>query len=501
MRIIKTLFNTAVAALAAMAVSACDNKPGEGGDDLKLNEALELSVDVEDITAKSAKIKVSHNGEKSDTWYGFLTEDVTTDEEDLIEDAVTDYMDGNSAEGLRKSKNYVSVINGLKSETSYRYIAFGLSSEGQVYGSSGSIEFTTEPSTPSGGENPGGNNPGGENPGGDNPGGENPGGDDVVDGMKVNPAWTVTYSGEGVVNGEKHEHVVTVKSTDNRPYVITIVYASNFEELDLYNMAYGFVQDLKDYVDQFNYENGTSYTVADILFTGDGADYFDLYPGYYRAMAIGITDEGKVSGYYAVSEMFEVKEPVATEEYKAWLGEWTFVGDNGAEYPVKLSRHIANKSFWLDGWEGYNDLPVLVEYDSELDALFFYSQKVAEDVDFGEYGYADIYFLGGDEDGYFYTNKEGDYYIAIAGILDNGQRALVRYGRTGIEGYPVFTQMFYMAEFSDGYYSLTDENEIPTFPAAINPYEAPQSRKGMMKSKRMASVPTVKTIASKRPMK
>ena len=59
-----------MAAFAAMTISGC-NKPDEGGE--ALNEDFALTVDVEDVTATSAKVKVTHNGQKTDTWYGFLT--------------------------------------------------------------------------------------------------------------------------------------------------------------------------------------------------------------------------------------------------------------------------------------------------------------------------------------------------------------------------------------------------------------------------------------------
>jgi hypothetical protein len=79
---------------------------------------------------------------------------------------------------------------------------------------------------------------------------------------------------------------------------------------------------------------GTNYTVADLLYSGTASDAFDLDPGYYMAVALGITPEGKVSGLYNVSEVFEVKEQIPTEEYKAWIGDWTIAGENGVNMNV-----------------------------------------------------------------------------------------------------------------------------------------------------------------------
>ena len=455
MKLNKTILKTVLAAMAVMAVFACEKTPAGGGS--SLNEALELVVDVEDITLTSAKIKVTHNGQKSDTWYGFLTEIVAGDEEELISQAVEAYMNGDSSEGLRKSKSYVTVLKDLKPGTAYKYIAFGLSADGKVYGSSASVEFETKLDGTGSGPGDGGQTPG------------NP----EVDGMKVNKAWTVNYVGEGVVNGEDYDHVVTVNSTDRNTYAITIVYASLWNLDDLYDMAVLFAEDLVAYVDEYNDYYGTSFTVGDALYSGTASDAFDLYPGYYIAVALGITPEGKVSGLYATSEVFEVKEAIPTEQYKSWLGDWTIVGENDVEFTVTLSRHVANRSFWMYGWEGFEDIPVDVEYSEERNDLTFYAQLVQENYYLEEYDVtANMYFLGGDVDDNFYTVTDGNYGIAIAGVLEDGQRALVRYG-VNQPGYPKFMSMFYAAEVDGQYMCFTETENLPTFRgiAEMNPVE------------------------------
>ena len=455
MKLYRTFFKAAVVVIAAMAAFACEKTPAGGGS--SLNEDLELVVDVEDITLTSAKIKVTHNGQKSDTWYGFLTEIVAGDEEELISQAVEAYMNGDSSEGLRKSKSYVTVLKDLKPGTAYKYIAFGLSADGKVYGSSASVEFETKLDGTGSGPGDGGQTPG------------NP----EVDGMKVNKAWTVNYVGEGVVNGEDYDHVVTVNSTDRNTYAITIVYASLWNLDDLYDMAVLFAEDLVAYVDEYNEYYGTSFTVGDALYSGTASDAFDLYPGYYIAVALGITPEGKVSGLYAISDVFEVKEAIPTEQYKSWLGDWTIVGENDVEFTVTLSRHVANRSFWMYGWEGFEDIPVDVEYSEERNDLTFYAQLVQENYYLEEYDVtANMYFLGGDVDDNFYTVIDGNYGIAIAGVLDDGQRALVRYG-VNQPGYPKFMSMFYAAEVGGQYMCFTETENLPTFRgiAEMNPAE------------------------------
>lgn len=447
---IKGAFVAAAAAvMMTLGAVSCQKTPvGDG-----LNDDLELVVDVEDITLTSAKIKVTHNGQKSDTWYGFLTEIVGGDEDELIRMAVEAYMNGESSEGLRKSKSYVAVLKDLKPGTAYKYIAFGLSADGKVYGSPASVEFETKlDGTGNGGVTPG-----------------NP----EVDGMKVNPAWTVNYVGEGVLDDVEYDHVVTVNSTDRNTYTITVVYASLWNLDDLYDMTVLLCEDLVAYVEEYNEYYGTSYTVADALFTGTDSDAFDLYPGYYMAVAVGITPEGKPSGLYAVSDVFEVKEAIPTEQYKSWLGDWTIVGENDVEFTVTLSRHVANRSFWMYGWEGFEDYPVDVEYSEERNDLTFYAQLVQENCYLEDYDVSgNLYFLGSDKDGYYYDIADGEYAIAIAGILDDGQRALVRYG-VNMPSYPTFVNMFYSLESNGEYSFFTSDEDLPSFRgiAAMNPVQ------------------------------
>ena len=47
---------------------------------------------MDNITATSAKIKVTHNGKMADSWYGLLTTDTTTREDELIEQTVAELI-------------------------------------------------------------------------------------------------------------------------------------------------------------------------------------------------------------------------------------------------------------------------------------------------------------------------------------------------------------------------------------------------------------------------
>lgn len=422
----------AVAAIAFMV--ACD----KGGEVVEKLPDLKLTVEVEDITTTTAKIKISHLLEAENAWYGFVTTDTTTDAMTLVNTAIAE---GINTDDLHYSKQYITILEELMPDTSYRYIATGLTAEGVQYGQITAVEFKTL---------------------------KEEGKEDVeYNGMHPNEAWKVMYVGEDEINGEIYDHVVRVISTDTNPYAITLVYADTYDPYQLRTLADAMLVDLKNYLKEYNDQYATSFTFADMLYTGNGADPFDLDPGMYRAIAVGFTPNGEVSGLFSVSDEFEVKEQMASVNYLSWLGDWTVEGQNGAVSKVTIAKKHANRSFIMTGWEGFYDLEVEVEYSAELDAMFFYSQLVAEQYDLGEeYGKADIYLFAGDEDGYYYDNKDGDYYIAIAGVLDDGQRAIARYG-LNVPGYPKFTQMFFMADIDGKFYALTAEDALPSFIAMM----------------------------------
>ena len=444
MKMIKNIIGMAMVALAAIATTACEgSNPSEPE-----QTTISLSVDVENITSTSAKIKVSHDGRMSDSWYGFVTTDVATNEMALINAAVKELKDKGIESELKFSKNYVTVLNTLTPNTAYKYIAFGITEDGIVYGNHGSVEFTTLE---------GGN----DNPGGD--GGNDSGEDEVYSGMNVNPSWSIAYTGAGAINGTDYNHTVSVVSTDNNPYTIVTVYASEYDASKLRDLGEWLIEDMNSYLDSYNSSYGTTYVLDDLLYRGSGMTAFDdLNPGYYVAVALGITSKGEVSGLYAVSKTFEIKEETPTSLYSAWLGDWVINGDNNVANDVVIARNVANKSINLIGLMG---LPfyIAADYSTERNDIIFYAQMVEQGYQFSDGTVADILLVGLDKDGKFYTLGNGSYDIAIAGVIEGGQRAIVRYG-VNVADYPKFVAMMLIAQVGNSYYSL-DTKEGTTIPA------------------------------------
>lgn len=128
MNLLRLSFTRVMVAMAAIApMVAC------GGEDEPTTQlpALKLNVEVENITTTTAKIKVTHDFEAKDSWYGFVTDDTTTDAKSLVGEVVANGID---QKNFHRSKQYVSLLESLAPDTNYRYIATGLTAEGVQYG-------------------------------------------------------------------------------------------------------------------------------------------------------------------------------------------------------------------------------------------------------------------------------------------------------------------------------------------------------------------------------
>lgn len=414
-RLLKYIFT-----VAAVIFAACQTSDDRYN---TLDKALDLKVEISTITATSVSVKVTHTCDKDSSWYGMLTDDTATPATTLITERLNE---GIAIEDLHRAREYVTTFEGLTPNKSYRYIVVGLTQEGELYGTLQDVSFVT------------------------------------FDSLTPNKAWSVSYKGAGMIDGVRYDHVVEVVSKDDNLYALAVMAAEEYDITTLAQYAEALRDEMKAYLDEYNAENGTSHEFVDMLYSGSNCEHFDLEPGHYKALAIGFERSGELSGLYAESSIFEVNAEAPTEKYNAWLGEWSIEGANGAVSTVNITEHKANYSFYMAGWEGFSDLNIELEYNAEDDSVIILSQLVAEDYNLGEkYGQADIYLFACDADGY-YDNSEGSYYIASGRVLEGGGRELVSYGAEVVD-YPLFTQMFFMADIDGEFYALSAEDDIPTF--------------------------------------
>ena len=447
----KKIFKFAAIVAAAAALFSCQEKPTpeptpdpekpgqEQEKPAELNQNIKFTIELTDVTEETAKFKIKHDGVKADTWHYFPTTE--TDITKAIETEVAAIM----AEGksLQSSTSKNVTVRGLEAETKYSLVVFGLSTKGEVYGQPATFEFTTTAAP--------------------------------LEGFQVNPAWTVSYIGAGEIDGKSYEHVISVNSTDNNPYLTAVVAKSDYDTHGVEAVAASEIAYWTEYINQFNKANGTSYDLTAILYTGSVQEGWTLEGGEYVALAIGATAAG-ATGYYAVSEPFTVVEAELTEGYAAWLGDWTITGANGNTQNVKFSIGKANETYKMSGYEGDDaaGLDVTVNWLEEDGIWVIYNQKIGT-FNFGEYGPGDVWFLGEGENEDIYLSEVP---ICIGGTLEDGSLAAYGYEEEfELEDgtpmtYKVVTMEYlaYLTEYGQlSYITGTYQTGYPTFPMTFTP--------------------------------
>ena len=445
----KKFFRFAAIAVAAIALLSCQKDPQ--GDDTQTpggnenpeqtvpeyTDDLTFTLEVVEVEADQAKIKVEHNGTTKDTWYGFATTESDVDK------AIADVLaEGNVT--LKKNKKTNITVRNLEPETEYTFIAVGIKADGTAYGNHAIIEFTTakaeEPTPP------------------------------APEGYTVNPNWTVTYVGDYEEGGKVYDNVVHVETTDTNPYFVTAWPVDLFEQNGIEAIVTAEIaaweEELAKYPDA---------TWADIVYAESGLTQVYIDPEYgtkWYAIAIGCDTNGKATGLYALSEVIDLEnlgggeEEEPTAEYAAWLGDWTFTGANGVAWPITFSKGKANKSFIMTGWEEQTDLPVEVEWDGESGIWAAMIQNL------GTYE-----FEGGQSGDIWFTAFQGKNFYPVEGIPaflggydENGGRLAIAYEPQDENGNTItFDKAGFVASIGGSWYTITGVTEFPTFPITITP--------------------------------
>ena len=431
----------AVAAIAAAFVSCGNEKPGpEPGPDTPSSEYtqdLKFTLELKEVDTDQAKVAVEHNGTTTDTWYGFATTETDIDK------AIADALAAGDIK-LQKKTKYTVTVKNLEPETDYTFVAVGVTADGKTYGEVATLEFTTEA-------------------------------EETSEGFKINEAWEVAYTGPGEINGKTYEHTITVTSSDDNYYFITVWSKADYDE-------YGAEVLIQYDYDYFNTELPKyDMTWDDILLKGKAVEAYELEAGDYIAMAVGVGSDHQLSGLYSVSQPIKITEAEMTEAYAAWLGDWTFTGANGISQYVTFSKNVVNKSYKMTGYEGEatNGLEVIVDWFAEEQCWAIYNQNLGT-YSFGAAGNGDIWFIGEDAEENLYL---AEVPICIGGVMDeNGTRGAVGYEETwenedGTTGSYVVDHMLFIAELSQGlsYISETYKIGYPTFPITITPASTPSS--------------------------
>lgn len=327
----KTFYLIATAILTVMFVS-CEEKEPTGP---ALNDALAFTLELDSVDATSAKIKVSHNGTKEDTWYGFATAE--KDPLDKIEELVADLIADGGRISLKKSVQSTFSVKDLTPETDYTFVVVGLTDAGEVYGFPNSIEFTT--------------------------------GRDLSKLAEDKERWKISYE-RTEYEGEKCEGV-TIECADEEIYY--------FEYIPEY-----YVMDesgnllLAEYVD---YVANTiipeyvkaGYTYKDFCYEAGGTLFLPRCErGKYYAIVIGMGTDNVHNGAYTVQE-FTVLEEEATAEYNQWIGTYTLTTSNETPitYTINIDHYDNNFMYAVTGWECGKELDEDKDGDGNSDGKDF----------------------------------------------------------------------------------------------------------------------------------
>lgn len=457
----KKFLRFAAIAAAAFALLSCEKDP-QGGDTQKpdggstntptteYTEDLKFTLEVSEVEADKAKIKVEHNGTTKDTWYGFAT----------TESDVNKAIAGVLAEGnvtLKKNTKTTMTVRNLEPETEYTFIAVGIKADGTQYGEPATVKFTTakaeEPTPP------------------------------APEGYTVNPNWTVTYIGEYEEQGRVFEHVVLVESTDTNPFFITAWPVDYFEQLGIETIVNTEIEAWEELL-----AKKPGATWADIVSAESTMADTMIEPEYgtkWYAMAIGCDTNGQPTGLYALSEVIDLEnlggeEEEPTAEYAAWLGNWTFTGANGVAFNVTMKQGKANQTYKLAGWEGPESegLDIKVEWMADYGIWAIYAQSFGT-YSFGQSGNGEIWLAP-------MILSTGNFYPAdgvpacLGGTLEDGSMLVEGYSEEMEDGSVIAmeTMMYLVNLEADGeWYNITSTKEWPTFPLTVTPATNTQSVK------------------------
>ena len=367
-------------------------------------EGIEFNIEVSDPTDKGATFLITNNGTDKNTWYAFAYDDVNTSPEAAINRKVrelTESEDGIKSVIQRGTKR-IRIDDGLSPATRYRYVVFGLTSEGTVYGKPASCEFKTvhmettykvelTAETSSSAEltvTPGGSST-------DtwfafvSDDTSTPAEEVIKKELgKVENIVEVLHSGKkaltfnGLEAAKKLRAIVTGLDSDGetfgKPAEFTFRLTPEATANDAWKVTYdGYVtpqgadkpyrkitntstdseryfisvisennlqtvfnNDINKYI-KYAIENLTSASTgwSKYVFTQTGSMYYTLRTRKsYYAFAIGIDRNGYFTGKFSISDKFYIEGKDWSEVYSKWLGRWEVVDNDGYGYNITIEE-------------------------------------------------------------------------------------------------------------------------------------------------------------------
>lgn len=124
--------------LASLALACVKEQPKEETPEAPVKFTVQLNTPAD---AEYAEVVVRHDGQKDATWFGFVTKDINSPVEDLIQAQLPNV----NANSLHVGNVQTVALRNLEEFVNYRYVAFGVNSDGERYGEPGNLAFNTSP--------------------------------------------------------------------------------------------------------------------------------------------------------------------------------------------------------------------------------------------------------------------------------------------------------------------------------------------------------------------
>ncbi len=138
MKIVKIANLAITVILASFALACVKEQPKEETPEAPVKFTVQLNTPAD---ADYAEVVVRHDGQKDATWFGFVTKDVNSPVEDLIQAQLPNV----NANSLHVGNVQTVALRNLEEFVNYRYVAFGVNSDGERYGEPGNLAFNTSP--------------------------------------------------------------------------------------------------------------------------------------------------------------------------------------------------------------------------------------------------------------------------------------------------------------------------------------------------------------------
>lgn len=283
--------------------------------------------------------------------------------------------------------------------------------------------------------------------------------------MAINLNWELTvfenYYNEG--NDTTYPAVVQMLTSDDMAYNLR-VYPKEFwqnaseEErlLELYNYSALLSETIMGSI------AGGGGVAADYLYSGDRLSSLNLSDGEYIVCAMGLNSDGSIAYKYACSNYFTYTN-IATEDYLAWCGTWE-ISDGKNSNIIEITPKEAGRTYWLNGWEGINGMPIVLDFDKTEKCIKFFGQTVATEVYLEDGTFIDaIKLIGMTNFGSLYQ----DVYVVDGYMQDENSAIVESKMYFDAENPEYFVNLYYIMVIGDSMYYGSDPEFSVSFPATM----------------------------------